>query len=193
MTQTAPKSVKAHVNLGFEYFTRRDFESAKEQYEEARTIYEPYPGVYDLGAVIAYEEKDFVKVQELLEKSLSVNPINTLMAADYNFMYLARAYFIQGYYEEALIALETVFEVNEGHPIVQDRILYAVTLTKLGRYEESIAAVRRYLANDMFYPEVKIVMAVNYWRLGQEEEARKYFDFVKDRTDEEKIELINKF
>jgi hypothetical protein len=193
MTETAPNSVKGHVNLGFDYAVKGELANAKKELARARAIHETYPGVYDLGTVIAYEEKNFPEVQRLIEASLAANPIHTLSAADYNYMYLARAYFIQGYYEQALAALKILFEMNADNPLAQDKILYVVCLTKLGRYQESIEAVQKYLKNDMFYKEVKIVMAVNHWRLGEREEAKKYFDFVEGRTEQEKIELINKF
>jgi len=78
---------------------------------------------------------------------------------------------------------------GEGRTIV----LYALSLSNIGRYEES-----NNLLEPMFWsvadnPLARFVMAVNLYKLGNPRESHKYFDAVPGKTEEDKITVLEHF
>lgn len=92
-------------------------------------------------------------------------------------------------------------------------LIYAMTLTKQGKYLESIALVRRVIdfakntpaspripssgILDVSYtldnPVIRFVIAVNYFKLGRLEEAERYMDWDTETMREEKVQLMKEF
>ncbi len=188
MVKTAPSSAKAHEMLGHEYLGQGKFDLAGKELRDGMAIYQEYAPLYDLAAGLAYNEGNFELAKISLERALTLD--QTYVEGLLN---LARVYFVLGEYENSLGAVENIFEMPSPYPRVEDKLLLIMVLSKLGRYQESLEAVGKYLANGLNYPEVRMAMAVNYFRLGQEVEARKYFDAVTGETDEEKLRTIEAY
>ncbi len=70
---------------------------------------------------------------------------------------------------------------------------YAAALAKEGRYEKSIEIGSEFIKKYPRDRHIKFIMAENYYRLGQMEEARKYFDFDNRLTEEQKIKALDQF
>lgn len=72
--------------------------------------------------------------------------------------------------------------------------LLAVSLTNQGKYEESIDIVEGKLSGILMQrPELMEIMAINYYKLGDYAEARKYFGWTNKLSIEEKEAYLNKY
>lgn len=84
-----------------------------------------------------------------------------------------------------LTAIKTMPSYAPAH------VLYALTLTKEKRYQESIEHVQ---SNFLKYPQnrdYRFVMAINYYHLGEINKARIFFDAIPGTTELEKIKFLS--
>ncbi len=78
-------------------------------------------------------------------------------------------------------------------PETSSYYFWAYIMTKMGKYDESQQVIDAYLGPRRSLSEVKFLTAVNYFRMGQVEKAREYFDWNSKLSEEEKIRAINEF
>jgi len=189
MVSDAPKSVKGYSILAQEMLNRGDIPRARELISKGLLISNQEPNLYVLGALIFYREKRYEDAERLLLKAINLDTFSP--AAVLN---LPRVYFSQEKYEEAFWILDkAIAEFPPASIKFSDEVLYATILTKLGRYEESLTYLNASLISKLDHPDVKKLLAVNYYRLGKQDEALKYFDGNGAKTDEEKIKILEKF
>ena len=71
--------------------------------------------------------------------------------------------------------------------------IYAIVLAKQGKYRESLAVINTHLHDWVDQEDVRFLLAVNYWKLGNSTEAKKYFDWAGNLSEQEQIRLIESF
>jgi len=71
--------------------------------------------------------------------------------------------------------------------------LLAAVQTKQGLYEDSIVTIQTYLANRMEHLQVRALMAVNLYRMGQEELALTLFNWDPSLSEDERRAVIEGF
>ncbi len=129
------------------------------------------------------------KAREFSDKGMAIYPdyppllkIVTLIA------------FTQGDIDTADKAITKAVELAPG--VLDHRILNALILSKKGKYKESLNEISIIIRkNPMreYRPEIRQIIAINLYKLGMVEEAKKYFDWDKSKTEEEKIKIIEDF
>jgi Tfp pilus assembly protein PilF len=137
-------------------------------------------------AGVYFDEQEFQSAAEQVRLAAAIYPDDPYVL---NQLGILSAY--RGDYQSASKYFAKSFKINPLQGV--NLIFYARSLTKLGRYEESIAVLQKYLSEEQNAQQVRFTLAVNYWRLGNQQEAKKYFDGVPADTLEEKIRLVEGF
>jgi len=136
-------------------------------------------------AILDFNEKNYQKADGHLAKAAAIAPWNANIL-----LMQGKIAMLRNDWEEAERIFKRVIYVRpqlpEGHE------LHAFVLTHLGRYEESLSVIVPFFVDYPDDPQLRFLMAANYWRLGNEQEARKYFDWNPGLSDEEKILRIER-
>ena len=80
-----------------------------------------------------------------------------------------------------------------SHPKTEDVIMYAFALAKLKQYQASIDTVNKYFAGKFNDSQIKLILAADYFKMGNMNEARKYFDWDSGKSEAEKIKILRAF
>lgn len=174
LVKDAPDSVRARTVYTQYLLSQGDFKKAKEQIDEGMKIYSQHPRLLELASVEAFYRGDY-----RLAKEYSLIAVDMIRPPGANTAYIIYALVLskERKYEESLEIVDKILEMTPARPLIKK---------KSG---EDIFEMRYPKDN----PGIKFVKAVNYYKLGQIEEAKKYFDWNPDLTEEEKIELIEDF
>ncbi|GEM_PF-727185 len=167
----APDSVHARYMLANYFQSISDFEAAKPHIEHGLSIYR-HSFLVEIAAIQAFQEGNYPLAKEL--------------------------------------ALEVLEELRPRKP-QRAHLVYAVALAHEGQYQRSLDLVRRVIQKGEEFNEIKVkgsqiefafqednpvirfILAVNLYKLGRIEEAKKYFDWDPRYSEEEKLNLINEF
>lgn len=167
----APESVHARLMTAQYYAGRGEFQAARPHIQKGLEI-NRYPVLVELAAIAAFNDGDYEQA-----KKLAV---------------------------EAIKGLDPKVP-NRGH------LMYATILAHEGEYQQSLNLVNWILANAKEVervetagglpeftfresnPAIRFILAVDYYKLGQTQLAKKYFDWDTNHTEVEKIDMINKF
>ncbi len=185
MIETAPNSIQGHMNLADLYLENNDLESARRQAETAFNIYKEHPPLLNLIGVIAFKDGNYDLAERAFLKAIEIRPKLPL-----SFSNIAKVYYKTGDYGKAEEALRNVVNL---YPKPEDVILYALTLSKLKRYAESTEVIKKYFSRDLANSQVRLVLAINSFKVGNLDEARKYFDWNQSKSEAEKIEILKDF
>lgn len=102
-TQTSPRSAKAHTNLGNEYFKKKEYERALQEFRNAESIYSNDEELLnDMGSTLLKLGKTDEAISYFRE-ALTVNPLHLLIRFN-----LAQALQAQGMVSEASHEFETI-------------------------------------------------------------------------------------
>ncbi|MBI2020476.1 tetratricopeptide repeat protein [Candidatus Daviesbacteria bacterium] len=186
MVKDAPLSVHGHQLLAQWYLERNLLNEAKKETEVAFNIYQDHPPLLNTMGNIALEEGDFKLAEEMFLKAIKIAPEVTTA-----YQNAANLYYKTGQYEKA----EKVLEYLVTHwtkPRIGDYMDYALVLAKLGKYQTSLEVINRKLMPPT-NPRVKLLLAINYYKLGNIEEAKKYFDWDSSLSEEEKLKILQEF
>lgn len=167
----APDSAHGRLMLANYFETQGDFEAARPHIERGLEIYR-HPRLVELAAILAFNDGDYPLAKKL--------------------------------------AAEVLEELGATKP-QRAHLVYAVALAHEGKYQESLDLVKRVLekgeslnkikvqgsSNEFAFqedsPAIRFILAVNLYKLGRIEEAKKYFDWDPNYSEEEKIKFINEF
>lgn len=187
MLYDSPKSVRGYSAMAQYYFENGRFVESKEMIDKGLAITNQEPNLYVVAASIAYRQKQFDLAEEFIKKALALETFSSAAILNY-----PRILFSQGKYEEAQLWFDH-FLVQLPASLIkfQERLLYATILTKLGSYEESLIYIQQNLVDKASHPDVKKLIAVNFYRAGNQKEAFKYLDA--SLSPEEKIAILEKF
>jgi len=169
----APKAKKA-VDEGLQALSADNLAEAKKQAERAMRLAPGHPDVLYLQGVVLLKQRDWTGAQGVLEKATQVDPahanafaalgmalcdegkfetavaplekalqLNPASSWDTRWT-LARAYYQQARYDQALAMSQTALSVSRGKaPEIE--LLVAQSLTAVGRYEDAAQTLRGFL------------------------------------------------
>ncbi len=83
--------------------------------------------------------------------------------------------------------------LTEQPQLVGARILDATLLAKAGKYRESISVITENIPKRLGDPLVRYLMAVNWYKLGDYEQAKQYYDWDKSLTEMQKKSMLEAF
>jgi tetratricopeptide (TPR) repeat protein len=187
MVETAPQSIQGHYGLAQFYLENGYLKEAKQEAEIAYKIYAKHPPLLNTMGSLAFLEKDYDLAETHYLEAIEAAPF--VMQSYQN---AAKLYFTLGRYEEAESFLEHLV-TNWSHPRDADFVDYALVLAKLGRYEESLEVIGRKFGENLDDPRVRLVLAIIHYKMGDFEEAQKYFDWSPDLSEGEKIRILREF
>lgn len=91
------------------------------------------------------------------------------------------------------LAEKAILKAINLKPESSSYYFYAVILTRSGRYAESQQLINEYLEKRRQRADVKFLSAVNYWRLGDRNKAREFFDWSPSLSEAEKLYAIETY
>ena len=167
----APNSVHGRYMLANYFQGRGDFEAARPHIEHGLAIYR-HPHLVELAAIGAFHDGDYP-----LAKKLSAEVLEELKPTKPQRAHLVYAIVLshEGQYQKSLDLMMRLLEKGEK----LDKIKVAGSLSEVAFQEDN--------------PVIRFILAVNLYKLGRVEEARKYFDWEPHLSEKEKIDIINKF
>ncbi|MFA6081413.1 MAG: hypothetical protein WC741_03315 [Patescibacteria group bacterium] len=166
----APDSVYARWMLAEHYAQKGDFSSAKPQIEQGLQILR-ISKLVELASISAYNDGDFTKAKQL--------------------------------------ALEALKYLNKEPSRVH--LIYALILTHEHKYQDSLNLTNWILSNGKNYqaivveggthrnpftksnPVIKFILALDYFKMGNIEMAKEYFDWDSRYSNEEKIKILKSY
>lgn len=185
MIKTAPNSLQGHQNMAQLYLEENRVEEARREVEVAFDIYKEHAPLLNLIGIIAYRDENYDLAETAFLKAIELRP-----SLDISFVNIGRLYYQLGEYDKAEESLRNVVKLFSR---AQDALLYALTLAKLERYEESLEIVNNYFKNNLDNDQIRFAVALNYYKMGNLDEAKKYFDWNPNKTESEKIEILENF
>ena len=185
MIKTAPASIQGHLNMANLYLDNDYLEEARREAEIAFNIYRDHPPLLNIVGVIAFKDENYDLAEKAFLRAIEIRPKLPLSYSN-----IAKLYYKTGNYDKAEEALRNVVVL---YPKPDDAMLYALTLAKLRRYNDSLGIVDRFFKDNLSNSQIKFILALDYYKLGNLAEARKYFDWNPRKTDAEKIEILKDF
>ena len=187
MIKTAPNSVQGHSNLASWYMRNNKTAEAKSEAEAGFAIDKEYPPLLNTIGGIAFKDGNYDLAETAFLKAIELAPhIPT------GYINAGRLYYLTGQYEKT----KEMFDAALGayaYPKTEDVLIYAFALAKLKQYQASIDAVNKYFTGDFNDSQIKLVLAVDYFKLDNMSEARKYFDWDSGKSEAEKIKILRAF
>ena len=187
MTRDSPRSAQAHYLLGSLYFYEKNYALAKQEIDKASSIYPDYAPILTLQGDLSVMEGKYSEAEDYLLKATRLDA-----SSFRSFVDLANVYYLTGKFTEAVKYYEALVPKAFGRLAPENFLAYATSLTKLGKYRESINIINENIPkNDM--SEVSFILAVNLYKLGEIDLAKKYLNWNSNLTEEQKIEMIRTF
>ena len=187
MIETAPGSIQGYSGLAYFYKENNLINKAKQAAEKAYGIYDKHPPLLNTVGDLAVLEGEYALAESYYFQAIEAAPFMTL-----SYQNLAKLYFLLGRYEESLALLKHL-TTQWSQPRADNFIDLALVLSKLGRYEESFDTINHTFGGDFSRPRVRLVLAINYFKTGNMEEARKYFDWDNTLNEAEKTRILREF
>lgn len=187
----APKAKKA-VDDGFEALAANNLSKAQKHANQAMSLAPGHPDVLYLQGVVLLKQRDWVNAEQVLQKATQVDPshANALAALgmalcdqgkyeaaitplekslklDPSISWdarwtLARAYYQQAQYDQALSMSQTALSSSRGKaPEIQ--LLVAKSLTAVGRYEDAADTLREFVRD---HPDHREAATARRWLDG---------------------------
>jgi len=184
----APKAKKA-VDDGFDALAANNLSRAQKHANQAMSLAPGHPDVLYLQGVVLLKQRDWAKAQKVLEKATQVDPshanafsalgmalcdqgkydaaivplekalkLNPETSWDARWT-LARAYYQQAQYDQALAMSQTALSSSHGRaPEIE--LLVAQSLTALGRYDDAAQGLREFVRD---HPDRREAATAHRW------------------------------
>ena len=188
MIKTAPQSVQGYANLANFFMKNNRLDEAREAAEKGFKIYPDYSPLLNVIGAIAFKDNNYDLAKTAFSRAIELSPKIPLAYGN-----LGRLYYGSGEYDKAADVLERAIGLYAVKPKPTDIFLYALSLTQNKRYGDSIIAVKKYFSDEMDKAQFKFIMALNYFKMGNLAEAKKYFDWNPEKTEAEKIKMLHNF
>ncbi|MBI2062805.1 MAG: hypothetical protein HYT61_01025 [Candidatus Yanofskybacteria bacterium] len=187
MIKTAPNSVQGHSNLANLYMRNGKTTEAKIEAEISFTIDKEYPPLLNTIGGIAFKDGNYDLAETAFLKAIELAPHIPL-----GYINAGRLYYLTGQYEKTKEMFDSALGAY-AHPKTEDALMYAFALAKLKQYQASIDTVNKYLVGNFSDSQVKMILAVDYFKMGNMNEARKYFNWDSGKSEAEKIKILQAF
>lgn len=187
MVASSPFSAHAKTNLGIYYIKQDRWEEGKILFKEASAIAPEHLPLLDSLGIVAEHEKRYKDAEEIYLKTLSLQPHYGTALSN-----LGRLYFELGQYEKSadIYWREFGFQPKPAYLLV-----YAMSKSKLGKYDEAIDAIKKHFGENPQDLKLKFALGYAYYKKGDRATADKYFKESKNPaiSDEEFIKSLEKF
>lgn len=172
--QRNPKDAGGWSSIGLAYVCNRQFQEALAAFKQALVLAPTYTDVHNNLGVTYMELKNYPEARNEFKKALD-DPNYPTSGPYFN---LAKLAYLQENYEEARALSKKVVTIlpNEAGP----RLLYSMSLEKLGRLDEATASFRELLKVAPGNLEACYHMGNVLMQKKQHCEAREYFNKVID-------------
>lgn len=169
MIHDAPNSIQGYYGMAIVEYEKGNIARAHQYISKALSIHPQHPPAINFLAGIEFSKGNIESAEYLYKRSLSIDPT---LARTY--LLLGGLYYATQRYDEAL----PLFEMNvrlSRKPRVYEVTFLAATLTKLGRYEESLKVMDRYITDDFDFQKARQIKAYNFYKLGYLKQVQEYF------------------
>lgn len=188
MVKTAPRSVQGYANLANFYMKNDLLGEARQAAEAGFNIYPDYSPLLNVIGAIAFKDNNYDLAKTAFLKAIELNPEIPLAYSN-----LGRLYYGAGEYDKASEILARGIGLYSIRPKPTDIFLYALSLVQTKRYNDSVNVVNKYFFNETNNSQVRFILALNYFKMGNIAEAKKYFDWNPNKTEAEKIKILKAF
>lgn len=187
MVKESPYSVHAKTNLGIYYAKTNKWDKAKVFLEEAYKITPDHPPLLDALGIIAEHENRYKDAERFYLKAISIRPHYATALSN-----LGRMYFELGQYENSAEIYWREFSFQQKPAYI---LVYAMSKSKLGKYDEAIGAIKKYYGENPNDLKLKFALGYAYYKKGDKAVADRYFKESKNPaiSDEEFIKGLEKF
>lgn len=187
MVKTAPQSVHAKTNLGVYYIQNNHWDEGKKLILETYAVDPEHLPILDSLGIIAEHEKRYPDAETFYLRALNIRPHYATALSN-----LGRMYFQLGQYEKSADIYWREFSYKqEPGPL----LVYAMSKSKLGKYDEAIDIIKRYYTDQPQDLRLKFALGYAYYKKGDRVTADKYFKESKNPSisDEEFIKTLENF
>lgn len=186
MVTDAPESVQGYAGLSRIIFKRGDIKEAKRYVDAGMNIYPKYSRLLTPAAAVAFAEGNLKEAERLIAEAIQIVPSRS------NAVLFALILNKEKRYKESNLILEDVVSgarfqsSSRVSNLVLKQTIYKEGFAEIDNDEELIeeSEIKRI---------IEFLMAVNYYREGNMDEARKHFGGLEKFTEEEKIKMLEDF
>jgi Tfp pilus assembly protein PilF len=187
MIRDAPNSFQGYFGLASVEAEEGNLEKASENAQKAYTINPNYPLLSDTLGIIFLKEGRFASAELSFLKAIELDP---QLAQSYS--HLSILYYVQKEYEKSLAIQQKVLALSGDAVRSEDVVVAAMTLAKLRRYQESLQLIALHKL-DFSIPQVRFVLAIDHFKLGNLQEAKQYFDWDATTSEAAKLKMLEDF
>ncbi|MDO8496098.1 MAG: hypothetical protein Q7S43_01450 [bacterium] len=187
MIHTAPNSIVGYHGMANYYYHIKKLPEAMSYIESANKIYSDHPPLVNLQGLTATEIGNFELAEKSFFKAIELRPDLLI-----SYLNLGSLYYGRGEYEKAEKYLIHSVRYVDPKDKSKFRILYALTLSNMGKYYESLDVLNQYLSDESEDPRVKFAFVINYYRLGDFVKLQRYIEVVPGNSNEERVEFLKK-
>lgn len=187
MVKTAPDSIHAKVNLAIYYIQNGHWGEGKKLLLATYPLAPEHLPLLDSLGVLAEHEQRWGDAEQFYLRALALRPHYATALSN-----LGRMYFQRGQYQKAA---DIYWQEFNYHQQAGAMLVYAMSLSKLGRYDQAIAAVKQYFGDPPADQRLQFALGYAYYKKGDKVTANKYFKDAKNPnlSDEAFIKSIEQF
>jgi Flp pilus assembly protein TadD len=187
MVAQAPASIHAKTNLAIYDIQNGKWEEGKRLLNEVYPLAPEHLPILDTLGIIAEHEQRYADAEQYYLKAISLRPHYATGLSN-----LARMYFQLGTYDRAA---EISWREFSYHQSPSYMMVYAMSQSKLGNYDTTIAAIKQYYGEDPLDLNLQFALGYAYFKKGDRVTADRYFAKSKNpaMSDEEFIKSIENF
>ncbi len=189
MIKESPNSSQAKAVLGILYLKNNKWGEGKKLLEESYRITPDRLSALDGLGLVAEHEGRYKDAESFYLKALQVNPNYSTTLSN-----LGRMYYQLGMYKKSA-DLSLRWVSGKLNPAVPELWLYAMSVSRLGQYNNAIAVIAKYYGENPADINLKLALGYAYYKKGDRAIADKYFKESKNpaMSDEELIKSIERF
>jgi tetratricopeptide (TPR) repeat protein len=187
MIHDAPQSAYAHFLLGKLYYNENKYTLSKQQADLTSAIYPDYAPLIALYADLYGQQKDYAQAEKLLLKATRLDPAYFPAFSDLAIIYLSLAR-----YDKAADVYTAMYRVAAASFTVKDFTGYALSLTKMNRFKDSIELIQKNIGMDQS-PAVQFLLSLDYYKLGNLDQAKAHLNWNNSLSDTDKLQLLETY
>jgi type IV pilus assembly protein PilF len=187
MIKDAPNSFQGYFGLASVEAEEGNLEKASENAQKAYAIHPDYPLLSDTLGIIFLKEGRFGSAELSFLKAIELDP-----QLGQSYSHLSILYYVQKEYEKSWAIQQKVLALSGDTIRSEDVVVAAMTLAKLGRYQESLQLIALHKL-DLSIPQVRFVLAIDHFKLGNLQEAKQYFDWDATTSEAAKLKMLKDF
>ncbi len=187
MVADSPRSLHAKNNLGNHLIKSGRWEEGKRLLMESYASFPDHAPLLDALGIVAEHERRYEDAERFYIRALQVRPHYAT-----SFSNLGRMYFQLQRYD---LAAQLYWGEFQYHARPDFMLIYAMSMSKLGRFDDAISTVTRYYGEHPQDEKLQFALGYAYYKKGDKIKAQEYFKNSKNPaiSDEDFIKSIEKF